>query len=149
MVDDSDDDRALFRLALRKAPAIQLLPPVADGEQAIQYLSGTSDYADRTRHPYPEVVLLDLKMPGKNGFDVLTWLRKQPNRPVIVVLSGSDQQCDIDQAFALGADYYHVKPSELSDWIATALNIESYGRGTSTTQRGARKPAIQLSRPRL
>ena len=130
MVDDSDDDRALFRVAVRKAcESLQLLAPVADGEQAIRYLSGDSEFADRARHPYPELMVLDLKMPGKDGFDVLEWLRQQPNRPVTVVLSGSDHQRDMDRAFALGAHYYHVKPSELNEWITTALTIQSYMLG--------------------
>ena len=127
MVDDSDDDRALFRVAVRKAcESLQLLAPVADGEEAIRYLSGESEFADRCRHPYPELMVLDLKMPGKDGFDVLEWLSQQPSRPLTVVLSGSDHQRDMDRAFALGAHYYHVKPSELNEWISTALTIQSY-----------------------
>ena len=129
MVDDSDDDRALLRVALKKAGhRIQLLTAIADGEAAIAYLSGFSEFADRARHPYPELLLLDLKMPGKNGFDVLEWLQSQSTRPITVVLSGSDQQRDVDKALELGADYYHVKPSELSEWITTARTIENYAR---------------------
>jgi CheY-like chemotaxis protein len=128
MVDDSDDDRALFSVAVEKAgQALQLLAPLANGEEAIAYLSGEGDYADRARHPYPELMVLDLKMPCKNGFDVLEWMGQQESRPAItVVLSGSNHQCDIEQALALGASYYHVKPSELDGWIATARTIESY-----------------------
>jgi CheY-like chemotaxis protein len=127
MVDDSDDDRALFGVAVKKAGrALHLLAPVADGEQAIAYLAGQREYSDRTQHPYPELMVLDLKMPGKNGFDVLEWLSQQSHRPVTVVLSGSDHQRDMDQAFELGANYYHVKPSELDEWIATARTIQTY-----------------------
>ena len=129
MVDDSDDDRALFRVAVQKAcETLQMLAPVRDGELAIKYLSGENEYADRARHPYPELMVLDLKMPGKDGFDVLEWLSQQSKGPVVVVLSGSNHQRDMDRAFALGAHYYHVKPSELNEWITTARLIEGYMR---------------------
>lgn len=129
MVDDSDDDRALFRVAVKKVGGfIQLLEPVCDGEQAIAYLSGIEHYGDRARYPYPELMLLDLKMPGKNGFDVLDWLRQQSVRPVTIILSGSDQQKDLDRAYALGADHYQVKPSELNEWVDTARRVETYAR---------------------
>jgi len=132
MVDDSDDDRALFRVAVKKAgPAMQILEPISDGEQAIAYLAGRNQYSDRGLFPYPELLLLDLKMPGKSGFDVLRWLNEQSTRPLTVVLSGSDQQRDIDRAFELGADYYHVKPSELSEWVTTVRTIEGYAQTQS------------------
>ena len=148
MVDDSDDDRALFRVAVRRAcESVQLLAAVTDGEEAIKYLSGDSEFADRARHPYPELMVLDLKMPGKDGFDVLQWLSRQPKRPLTVVLSGSDQQRDVDRAFALGAHYYHVKPSELNEWITTARSIQAYARGEVPPHRdgeGAPSPVRAL-----
>ena len=148
MVDDSDDDRALFRVAVRKAcESLQLLAPVADGEEAIKYLSGDSEYADRDRHPYPELMVLDLKMPGKDGFDVLEWLSQQPNRPLTVVLSGSDHQRDMDRAFALGAHYYHVKPSELNEWITTARTIRSYMLGDLPPHPDGERVASALANP--
>src|SRR4026207_2437285 len=91
LVDDSEDDRALFQLAFRRAGTkMELLSPVDDGDDAISYLSGAASYADRDRHPYPQVLVLDLKMPGKSGFEVLEWLQQQANRPLTIVLSGSD-----------------------------------------------------------
>ena len=62
-----------------------------NGEQAIEYLAGTGAFADRTRHPLPLVVLLDLNMPKKSGFEVLAWIRAQPTLKALAVdiLSGS------------------------------------------------------------
>ena len=127
LVDDSEDDRALFVLAFKRAEThMQLLSPVADGQDAISYLSGSADYADRDEHPYPEVLILDLKMPGKSGFDVLEWLQQQPMRPLTIVLSGSDHRADIDRALQLGADYYQVKPPGLADWVGTIKVLDDF-----------------------
>ena len=127
LVDDSEDDRALFLLAFKRAnPNMELLVSVADGEDAISYLSGTASYADRERHPYPQVLILDLKMPGKSGFDVLEWLRQQPMRPLTIVLSGSDHRADIERAIELGADYYQVKPPGLTDWVGTIQVLDDF-----------------------
>ena len=127
LVDDSEDDRALFALAFSRADTdMELLSPMADGEDAISYLSGVANYADREQHPYPQVLILDLKMPGKSGFDVLEWLRNQPMRPLTIVLSGSDHRADIDRAIELGADYYQVKPPGLTDWVGTIKVLDDF-----------------------
>jgi CheY-like chemotaxis protein len=75
-------------------------------------LNGSGDYANRANHPWPTLVLLDLKMPRATGFEILKWIRKRPdckNLPVIV-LSGSELQEDMRQAYLLGANSYLVKP---------------------------------------
>jgi len=134
-VDDSDDDRALFRFALKKgSERLHLLEPVTNGHEAIEYLSGAGRYADRSTHPLPDVLVLDLKMPGKNGFDVLDWLRMQVHRPVVIVLSGSDQTRDVEKAISLGANHYRVKPSELGDWIGTIQHIEGCAQDAGQSQ---------------
>jgi CheY-like chemotaxis protein len=87
---------------------------VPDGQEAISYLAGEGIYSDRSQHPEPCLLLLDLKMPKVNGFEVLEWLREQPplrdNLPVIV-LSSSAQDVDVRRAFELGAHEYLVKAS--------------------------------------
>jgi len=127
LVDDSEDDCALFQLAFRRSGTkMELLSPVGDGADAISYLSGATVYADRDRHPYPQVLVLDLKMPGRSGFDVLEWLRQQPTRPLTIVLSGSDHRTDIEHALSLGADFYQVKPPGLTDWVDTIKVLDDF-----------------------
>src|SRR6516162_1884132 len=70
---------------------------VPDGQQAIEYLVGSGRYADRHKYPFPCLLLLDLNMPGKSGFDVLCWIRQHPDLKSlrVVIISGSDQEKDI------------------------------------------------------
>src|SRR3954464_15141329 len=86
-VDDDPSDTLLMEQACRKAGVSFQLRSVADGEAAIAYLSGEGIYADRERHPLPALVLLDLKMPRKTGFDVLKWIRvRSTYKPLPVVI---------------------------------------------------------------
>src|ERR1043166_4648842 len=106
MVDDSEDDCLLIKMAVSKADRLRFIGSVSDGEELVSYLTGKDVYSDRERFPLPDMLLLDLKMPRKNGFEVLEWLQSQPFKDmVVVVLSGSDHREDVEKAMDLGADY--------------------------------------------
>ena len=77
--EDDPDDVRILQLAFKRAKSEERLWFVDDGEVAIAWLQGTGDYANREKHPLPDVLLLDLKMPRKSGFEVLEWVRKSPN----------------------------------------------------------------------
>ena len=77
LADDSDDDRALMREALRHFPRLSLDGEAGDGAEVISLLSRICADADRGGNPAPDLLLLDLKMPRKNGYEVLEWLQKQ------------------------------------------------------------------------
>jgi CheY-like chemotaxis protein len=110
LVDDSEDDRLFLRMALHDNPRLAVVGELCDGEEAISYLSGRGEFADRAKFPFPDVMLLDLKMPGKTGYDVLNWLRTQSfNNFVVIVVSGSFLPEDISRSLALGAAAYHRK----------------------------------------
>jgi CheY-like chemotaxis protein len=111
-IDDDPNDTALLQAAARKASADFQLQNVEDGEQAMAYLGGANEYADRRLYPLPSLVLLDLKMPKSTGFEVLDWIRKHPElgKIPVVVLSGSELKDDMDQAMSQGANSYMVKP---------------------------------------
>jgi CheY-like chemotaxis protein len=110
LVDDSEDDRLFLRLALRNNPRLVIVAEVCDGEDAISYLSGQGQFYDRERFPIPDVMLLDLKMPRKTGYDVLKWLQTQAFQDlVVIVISGSLLPQDVAQSLALGAKAYHSK----------------------------------------
>ena len=112
--EDEPDDILFLELALETAGSPCSLHSVIDGEQAVQYLSGKDPYADRTLHPLPGLVLLDINMPKKSGLEVLEWIRQQPrfkSLPVIMFTSSSRPE-DQEKARELGADDYLIKPSD-------------------------------------
>lgn len=128
IVDDSDDDKLLLTRSLRKAGVKCRVDTLPDGEAAIEFLSGAGAYSDRLRHPLPILMLLDLKMPRKNGFEVLEWLREQPglNRIPVIVLTGSREDSDLRRAYDLGANSYLVKPVDSEERSALANALSSY-----------------------
>jgi CheY-like chemotaxis protein len=92
---------------------------VDGGDKAIAYLSGVAPYNDRLAHPLPFVLLLDFKLPGKDGFEVLDWVRRQPTlkRLVTIMLTSSNRGADADRAYDLGANYYLTKPGLFADLV--------------------------------
>jgi len=120
LVDDSENDVTLMTIAFRRAGLNSPLQVVHNGEEAIAYLAGEGRYADRNEFPLPAVMLLDLNMPMRDGFDVLDWLRKQSRlkRLSTIVLTSSLRPEDVERAFELGAHSYLVKPAALEDLVA-------------------------------
>ena len=120
LVDDSENDIFLMRAAFKKAEFKISLQEAHNGEEAIAYLKGEGIYSDRNKYPLPSVMLLDLNMPMKNGFDVLSWVRTQPafKRLSIIILTASSRPEDVERAFDLGANSYLVKPRELETLAA-------------------------------
>jgi len=120
-VEDYPNDVLLVGLAFRKSGIAATLQVVNDGEQAVQYLSGQGQYANRETFPLPALVLLDLKLPRRSGLEVLTWIRGQDNlrRLPVVVLTSSNQQADVVRAYDIGLNSYLVKPSALEELVQT------------------------------
>jgi CheY-like chemotaxis protein len=127
-VEDEDTDVFLMRSGLVMAGITLPLRVANHGQEAIDYLLGKGDFADREVYPFPKLMLLDLKLPGVNGFDVLHWVRDQPTfRSLkIVVFSSSKQMIDIRQAYRLGANSYYVKPLGVGARVDILKEIKSY-----------------------
>src|SRR5882762_7638608 len=90
LAEDSEDDGLLLEMAFGQLDRLRLLPRMADGAQTISYLQGEGKYSDRRHYPLPDLLLLDLKMPGVDGFQVLEWLQANPiPNLAVAVLSGS------------------------------------------------------------
>jgi CheY-like chemotaxis protein len=116
LAEDNPDDVLIFQIAFRRATLPYDIYVVRDGEQVINYLTGTGQYADRQRFPFPDVLVLDLKMPIRSGFEVLEWLRQPLERKVhVVILSSSDDARDVHKAADLGVCDYFVKSPRLLD----------------------------------
>ncbi|HEY9250624.1 MAG TPA: response regulator [Rariglobus sp.] len=122
IVDDSENDALLMRVGFKRAGFSQPLHFAIDGDDAIAYLQGAGDYADRARFPLPTVVLMDLNMPRKDGFETLQWIRGVPAlRGLNVnILSASSRPEDIVRAYDLGANAYLLKPGTFDGLVEIA-----------------------------
>jgi CheY-like chemotaxis protein len=111
-IEDDPNDRELLQTAVVEAGVPFQVHSTSDAGQAIAFLRGANSYGDRRRFPLPRLILLDLKMPGSSGMEVLAWVRSHPelNRVPVIVLSGSESEEDMRQAYACGANAYIVKP---------------------------------------
>ncbi len=104
------------------------LVSVSDGQEAIDYLKGAAQFHNRFLYPLPSLLLLDLEMPGMDGFAVLEWLltRSDLEALPVVVLSSSNQEADIKRAKALGADDYVVKPADFDGMRSMAKDLVAH-----------------------
>lgn len=128
LVENDENDVGLIARAFQKASLPHTLRAVRSYEEAISYLSGEGPYADRTRHPVPSLVLLDLKLRGRSGFECLQWMRGRPEfkRVPAVVLSSSKEMDDVNRAYDLGAASYLVKPVGSDDLLAIVKSLGTY-----------------------
>jgi CheY-like chemotaxis protein len=128
LCEDDPDDVLLTQIAFEKARLANPLQIVRDGEEAVAYLRGDGRFANRTRFPLPIHLLLDLKMPKLDGFNVLEWLRTQSEsiRPYIAIMTSSDYDPDISRAYELGADSYLIKPPDAEALLALVQRLRAY-----------------------
>lgn len=126
-VEDDPDDVLLIGRAIRKAGLDQ--PALArDGREALEYLSGSGIYGDRATYPFPSLVLLDLKLPRMSGFEVLQWIRANPDirRIPVIMFTSSKEQVDVDRAYALGANAYLLKSVDHDDLVQALKLVRGF-----------------------
>ncbi len=123
--EDEENDVFFLERAFQLADSPHALKAVPDGEQTIDYLAGVGEFADRTLHPLPALVLLDINMPKKSGLEVLEWIRrKQRFKSLpIVILTSSSRDEDREKARQLGADDYLLKPSHPLDLVDVVKSL--------------------------
>jgi CheY-like chemotaxis protein len=142
LVEDSESDAILIRRAFIKGNVINPLQVVTAGDQAIAYLKGEGPFSNRSEYPLPELVLLDLKLPGIDGFQVLRWIRQQPDLRAlrVVVLTSSDRIQDVNMAYQLGANSFLVKPVDFERFVEISQALRGYWLWLSKAPEVSRPP---------
>ena len=146
LVDDNEDDVLLIQRAFSRSRAAPAVHWIKDGNEATLYMCGHREYADRSRHPLPSLVLLDLKLPVKNGFEVLRWFRSYPAFapiPVIIMSDCSDPRI-IRRAYELGANSFLHKPHTEELRRKVIATIREYWLGMNVTA-----PAVALEKTEI
>jgi len=128
LVEDDPDSVLLMKKAFASAGITNPLRMVKDGDELLGYLGGTPPFENRQANPIPTMILLDLKLPRKSGFELLEWIRKDGkfSRLIIVVLTSSRESKDISRAYALGANSYLVKPTSFHDLVDVVKMLKNY-----------------------
>jgi len=134
LAEDDANDVFFLRRAFQKAEIGCKIVNLPNGQLVLDYLSGVSQFDNRSQYPLPQLLLLDLKMPLMSGFEVLEWLKCHPEIGELpaLVLSSSAHQEDVAKARALGARDYHVKPSDQHQLIQLARELQSKWLGHNT-----------------
>jgi len=128
LVEDNETDIILIKRAFRKSYIANPLQVVKTIEDAKNYVLGDNKYSDRTIYPIPVMILLDLKLPDGSGLDFLQWkkVKDKYKRIPVIILTGSQNDEDINKAYDLGANSYIVKPVNFGRLIDMVKSLENY-----------------------
>ena len=145
LAEDSQDDQILFKRVLSKVGILNPVYVVPDGAQALAYLKGEGEFCVRERYPLPDVLVLDIRMPKVDGFELLAWVQGQPhlNRLLRIVLTQLDQIDDIESAYKLGADTFLIKPLQSAEMV----NLVTFYHGYWTLQAAPSPSPAPLPQP--
>ena len=128
LIEDNEDDQRLTLRALRRNNIMNEVVVACDGQEAVDYLFGTGSFAGRDLSVMPAVVVLDLNLPGLSGLEVLKRIRttSETKRIPVVVLTSSEDENQIEQAYSQGANSYVQKPNDPSDFSEMVLQMAMY-----------------------
>jgi len=127
-IEDSEEDLILFGRACEAAGLPAVFQSVEDGQEAVSYLKGDGEFRDRKQHPFPDLIILDLNLPGMGGLDFLHWLKGESglSLPVLVfTVSGSPE--DKSKALSAGAEGYFIKPKDFETFVRLAESFRKFG----------------------
>ncbi len=128
LVEDNRMDAELTLDAFHEARLLNAVHVAVNGQEALDYLFGQGQFADRKKYPMPNLVLLDLKLPGIDGFEVLRRVKSTPRlkRLPVVVLTSSKEEGDRALSYDCGANSYLVKPVSFEGFLGVVRQIEGY-----------------------
>lgn len=147
LAEDDANDQTLFCTAVSKAQLNVQVHIVDHGHEVVEYLEGIGAYADRRTHPVPDVLVLDLRMPLMDGFEVLDWCHRSAacRSLPIVALSGSMDERWANRALGAGATRFFLKSFRLANWMAMVRDIAELARGQSPEPRSLPAPQLMNS----
>jgi len=128
LVEDNPSEVLLMRRAWAKAGVRCPLVTAHDGNEALEYLQNSGHYGARRSSVFPALVLADLNMPGRNGFDLLHWIRCESDTPtlVVIILTASELSSDITTAYALGANAFLRKPGTWHGLVELLKDLDHF-----------------------
>jgi len=128
LVEDEEAHAELTKRAIRKAGNVNRIDIVGDGEEALDYLFNRNKYADKDRYPLPCLILLDIKLPGIDGIEVLKQVKENPvlKRIPVVMLTTSDQEADVMRCYNHHANSYLTKPVGHKEFEEKIRQIDFY-----------------------
>jgi len=128
LVEDNRMDVELTLDAFREARFINPIQVASNGQEALDYLFGRGNFTDRRAYPLPGLVLLDLHLPGIDGFEVLRQVKTAPllKRLPVIILTSSREEGDRALSYDIGANSYLVKPVSFEGFLSVVKEIEGY-----------------------
>lgn len=149
LAEDREDDILLIRKAFQKGGISNPFFVVRDGEEVVAYLKGDGKFYNRAEYPLPSLLLLDLKMPRMDGFEVLKWIRTQPGLSAlrVVVLTSSERIRDVNVAYNLGANSFLVKPMDFEHVLELTKILKEYWLRLDKPPETFREPRNKTSDP--
>lgn len=131
LVEDRKMDVQLALDAFRKAGVENEIKVVTSGDDALDYFYGLGKYSDRSEYPLPNLVLLDLSLPGINGHEVLEEVKATPylRRIPVIVLTSSQEHFDLEKCYDVGVNSYLVKPVSFAVFCNVVRDVSKYWLG--------------------
>ena len=125
LAEDRDEDAELLKLAFRRAGISNPIVVVRDGDEVLGYLLGMGRYENS---PLPLLLLLDLKMPNRNGFEALQWIREHPTLRAlrVIVMTVSESIYDVNRAYHIGANSFLIKTNDVGELVEQARQIKTH-----------------------
>ena len=135
LVEDNPDDEALTLRALKKHNFAHTVDVVRDGAEALDYIFGKGDYADRDKSTMPQLILLDIKLPKVDGLEVLKEIRSNEkyHHIPIVMLTTSTEESDVVRSYKNGANSFIKKPVDFSEFLDVVNKLGIYWLAINTT----------------